>query len=989
MDLEVVGRHALLFDDDTMAAFVNSAAALVDWNSLSIDRYDVRHLLSAPPPPRSRRRPPDDPLDSDLDRERYLDLPSQDVESQEEEGNTNGYNVVPFSYGNPTESAEHKNTEVDSGFRPPFSMPEHLLKNLPPTEKLHQIIARTAMFVSRHGAQSEIVLRVKQGDNPTFGFLMPDHELHPYFTFLVDHQELLKSDGDDKSTEGGGKAEGYLFQPGALGGALTLLGSVYGSGEDEEDVTKDEHALANDSKEALCSDNVNVSHQPEQIDSYVSIAKKKEVVPKPSAIPLKEVARVIKKNRSIGTVKTGSADFSKKDGDSLGLISSSANKLLDSVTPGLSKVETSILEPPSDLKRVVDKIVEFILRNGKEFESVLIQQDVKHGRFPFLLPSNQYHRYYLKVLQNAQESKLARKGFNSEKHDSLARGLGHTLKESDSSSLASDIPHDSDRKEKFKMVIGKPKKDGQDPSSKASRPQVGFSVDAAAAAAILQAATKGIKNPKLELLTKGSMNDIRAGRSSEGGDAPSIVSNETAAVSVPLAKAIAKTAATAAASEADSSEASLTKEQKLKAERLKRAKMFAAMIKCGAAPLRSEPLRGLSVEPSDVSRSSAEVSTLVDREREGSSAPIEFEKPERKDTVDSCNEKRLKRKYRSRSERGDEGNGEDVEDEGEKEEKVVEEDRDDKHSKKKRRSHHSPHRSGERHKHGRKGSSSKDTDSRRQCKDSSISDAEHCSIDLSSTDDDRRHSSRQSRERHKRRRKGSSSNGKDSGHRHKDSNISDDERPSRDLNSTDDEGRHSRWSYKVDSSSLDERRRSRHSKLHYSPSDELKCSKRRHKHDSLDDDKHKYSQRRRKRNSASHDEYLHSQQKTEHDGPSDGENHQSPERRKYSSSDDKGRQSRRQHKHSSINDECKHESKAVEHEKVFRLGRETDLEEGEILTKSDQSKACEGVDGAVGEDSVDLSKTYKDARPRSEPPETTDVPDDLRAKIRAMLMATM
>ncbi|KAJ8750464.1 hypothetical protein K2173_015604 [Erythroxylum novogranatense] len=60
-----------------MAAFVNSAAALVDWNSRSIDCYNVRHLLSAHPPRRSRRHPPNDPLDSDLDRERYLDLPSQ------------------------------------------------------------------------------------------------------------------------------------------------------------------------------------------------------------------------------------------------------------------------------------------------------------------------------------------------------------------------------------------------------------------------------------------------------------------------------------------------------------------------------------------------------------------------------------------------------------------------------------------------------------------------------------------------------------------------------------------------------------------------------------------------------------------------------------------------------------------------------------------------------------------------------------------------
>lgn len=81
MDLEVVGRHALLFDDDAAASFVNSDDALVDWNSLLIDRYDVRHLLSSPPPPRRRRNPQQTPhsppssVESELDHERFLDLP--------------------------------------------------------------------------------------------------------------------------------------------------------------------------------------------------------------------------------------------------------------------------------------------------------------------------------------------------------------------------------------------------------------------------------------------------------------------------------------------------------------------------------------------------------------------------------------------------------------------------------------------------------------------------------------------------------------------------------------------------------------------------------------------------------------------------------------------------------------------------------------------------------------------------------------------------
>ncbi|CAI9777731.1 unnamed protein product [Fraxinus pennsylvanica] len=46
---------------------------------------------------------------------------------------------------------------------------------------------------------TEIVLRVKQGDNPTFGFLMPDNYLHVYFRYLVDHPKLLHFDIDGNS----------------------------------------------------------------------------------------------------------------------------------------------------------------------------------------------------------------------------------------------------------------------------------------------------------------------------------------------------------------------------------------------------------------------------------------------------------------------------------------------------------------------------------------------------------------------------------------------------------------------------------------------------------------------------------------------------------------------------------------------------------------------------------------------------------------------
>ncbi|MBA0567438.1 hypothetical protein Golob_012175 [Gossypium lobatum] len=877
MDLEVVGRHALLFDDDAMAAFVNSPAALVDWNSLAIDRYDVRHLLSGPPPPRKRRRhlsspsvTADDTLESDLDRERYLDLPppspslpdQQDGENNEEPAAAGGlYNAVSFSYGNTGESNEQKDADVESSFRPPFPVPETLLQNLPPTEKVHQIMARTAIFVRKHGGQSEIVLRVKQGDNPTFGFLMPDHRLHPYFRFLVDHQELLSSNSIDEES----KADGSLDQAssGRGGGALSLLGTVYGSGEDEDGET--ENATEAKRMESGVAINKNSTDGPDQKESSLSVSRKDDTVTKHLA-PLKEKASLIKRNQSITSVKPGTLTGLKKESDA-----SASEKSRASSLPPISKVEIPVVEPPSDLKRVVDKIVEFILRNGRQFEAVLVEQDVKHGRFPFLLPSNLYHPYYLEALQKAQKSKLPGKGFISEKHDSSGRGVekkAASSRESDSASLGSDIPYNSDRKGKFKMVISKSKKDGQDPpSSKATQPQIGVSVDAAAAAAILQAATRGIKKPNLEILSKTSLNGSSQVPTSEDGHVPS---------SGQVANAIAKTAAIAAASEADSSEACLTKEEKLKAERLKRAKMFAALIKSGSAPLKTESLRGLSAEPPElgVCGSGAEGGSLSVKEREGSSGAMDIDTCDKNEKMNSGihqNERRSKRKYRSRSKRHEAASGQEEEEEEEKEDKGR-----DGHSGRKRRSHH------------------------------------------------------QSRDRRKHRKRHSSSKHRDSRHRHKHDSSTDDEQ-SHKSDHSDSDCLHSRHIRKRDCPSDSEHQRSR---CRGSSEDEHHPSQHRHKHDSSSENEHRRSRHRHKHHRSSDDEYNH--------------------RRKRS-----------------------------------HAGKEVELEEGEIYAKSDQSKLSEG-NVASREASADISNLdAAEGRASSVPSTTTTVSDDLRAKIRAMLMATL
>lgn len=464
-----------------------------------------------------------------------------------------------------------------------------------------------------------------------------------------------------------------------------------------------------------------------------------------------------------------------------------------------------------------------------------------------------------------------------------------------SGSADNDIPHDYDKKEKFRMILGKSKKDVQDPPPKVNQPQTEFTIDADAAAAILKAATSGIKNPNLGLFQKLSWGGSGQGRSDEAGQSLSIGSLHSSqpqssdqkrekvgqpSISVPVAKAIAETAALAAASEADSSEASLTKEQKLKAERLKRAKMFAAMIKGGAAPLKPEPLRSLSVEPpgSGVSSSGNEVVNPAGKEREGSSVPVDVdtsdktEKSDKKTLVDECNERRSKRSYRSRSKRHEE-------DEEETEEEEEEDKRDHRHSRKKQRSHRSSRHNEDKHKHRKRHSSSKDRDSR---------------------------------------------------HSHKRDN---------------------------DKYSDDEDRHYRH----------------RHKHSSSSDDgEHRSSRRRRKHHSSSDDEHKHTRHRHKHGGSSEDENEQTRHWHKRNGSPD---------------DECRHRSRSVRHRKHMSE-REAELEEGEICSKSDQSKANES-DRASRETSTDLLKSYQLGSGPSQPSESTEVSDELRAKIRAMLMETL
>ncbi|CAA0828605.1 SWAP (Suppressor-of-White-APricot)/surp domain-containing protein [Striga hermonthica] len=933
MDLEVVGRHAMLFDDDAMAALVNSDDVLVDWNSLKIDRFDVRHLLSSPPPKRRRNCSSksalldDSSLESQLNHERYLDLPlhpdQPDVEEEKHRADLPGYHNVSLSYGDTDNYADEKKTEVNmesSGFLPHFPIPNDLLQSLPPTEKVHQIIARTALFVSKHGGQSEIILRVKQGDNPTFGFLMPGHHLHAYFRYLVEHIELLHSESDKKFQDEQKNSSIDHNKSNGVDGALILLGSVYGSGDEDED-----------------DDNViperDVSHDVTSSSKTEASTAKTEPMSKNPIFANSEKVFAVKKNSSIVTSKSGTANGM---GEKSCLSTTDVDKARNLTMAKTSKIKPLVLEPPAELKRSIDKLVELTMRKGKQFEETLIEQERQHERFPFLMPSDPYHFYYLKVLQTAQESKLNCKSSSSGKDGLLGHRLDQkncAIKEKDDlSSLGCDMPLELDRKEKFSMVIGKSKKETPEPESNEAQQE--WRIDASSAAAILQAATRGINNYNFRSSSIVS-SSAYVSNNKEGGQ-PGDSSNPLSSIRDNAVEKSAQSESCNVSVVAPNTigvgadpEALLTKEQKLKAERLQRAKRFVAMLKSGQVPsttVVAGTSRGSSVEPQ--SRSTDEVN-LDSKREEGNLAPAHVdapatgEKPER-NYFGEHNERPLNRKYRSRSDL------------------CKDDDCDDKDN----RTRNVPHS---------KGNGSRSKSGRHDERNNAIETEgkhhhrRHRSHSLSSEIEDERESNKEGKDRKNRKEK---------------------EREDR----HDEDKNHERSSRK--------KRRKRRERTHSYHSDESE-DEGEHSEKYEDDKNHKCTSKRHRRHHSSRERLKKRRSSKRSEDEGDDDYHES--KGKHRSRD--GGKHRHSRKDKKTRSKRKREtSSSDEH---HNENERNELEEGEIHGRVSEER------GGISSGDVISSETCTDMLSRqdrvpSQPLDTTvEIPGDLRAKIRAMLMSTI
>ncbi|KAL4098116.1 hypothetical protein QTP88_022783 [Uroleucon formosanum] len=431
--LLVFGYSCKLFKDDEKALFIDQGKHLIPWmgdDALKIDRYDCRGALSdlksveALPFGQSRWEgltADEKKIEQLCDDERYKSLNDKSEEEsiyQEEElkrlhqalnNDEKEYGQVGYKYEDESSSTSELKTaddtdydpELEEAFIPPRELEIPSNMHVPPTKKLNAIIEKTALFISKHGAQMEVLLKAKQAHNPQFEFLSFDRPLYPYYQHVLSairscrYNPTLANDSAEDSLDSSNE-ESYLHP--------SLLKSA--------------------KQPETTSFIPNITYKPSADCSYSLLVNK--IKEKQSAMPVEETI--------INEVETPSINVTTSEFDGLTksarrrlkkkLVSQSTlnasnspdtddNEIIDelnSVEPASNiKTESEISNPvnqnvtvgidvpPNDLQIIIDKMASYVTKNGKQFEETARKR--QDPRLKFLEPDDFFNAYYTQKLK--------------------------------------------------------------------------------------------------------------------------------------------------------------------------------------------------------------------------------------------------------------------------------------------------------------------------------------------------------------------------------------------------------------------------------------------------------------------------------------------------------------------------------------------------------------------------------------------------------------
>ncbi|XP_027989496.1 splicing factor, suppressor of white-apricot homolog isoform X3 [Eptesicus fuscus] len=354
------------------------------------------------------------------------------------------YNAVGFTYGSdyydpsePTEEEEPSKQREKSEAEPveeneePFVAPAGLSVppdvELPPTAKMHAIIERTARFVCRQGAQFEIMLKARQARNSQFDFLRFDHYLNPYYKFIQKAMKegrypvLAESRGDEKQKSGVSsdneddedEGDGSYLHP-------SLFASKKCNRLEELmkplKVVDPDHPLAMlvrkaqaDSPAPTPPSAEGAAGQPSQVEytsdstvaamyySYYMLPDGTYcLAPPPPGVDVatyySTLPAAVAVSSTAGVTATAPPPPGTTPPPPPTTAETSSGATSTTITTSALAPVAAIIPPPPDIQPVIDKLAEYVARNGLKFEtSVRAKND---QRFEFLQPWHQYNPYY-------------------------------------------------------------------------------------------------------------------------------------------------------------------------------------------------------------------------------------------------------------------------------------------------------------------------------------------------------------------------------------------------------------------------------------------------------------------------------------------------------------------------------------------------------------------------------------------------------------------
>ncbi|KAK9532730.1 hypothetical protein VZT92_010103 [Zoarces viviparus] len=476
-DLLVFGYACKLFPDDERALYHEHGKHLIPWmgeKNIMIDRYDGRGHLhdlseydSGSWNTSYQLSEEEARIEALCDEERYLALHTDLLEEearQEEEykrlsealADEGTYTAVAFKYSadyydpsQPTveddanrecEEVEPEESEEPFVALPGLTIPPDV--ELPATIKTHNIIERTANFVSQQGAQFEIVLKAKQSGNSQFDFLRFDHYLNPYYRHILramkegrynlvsakKQEPSQESNSDDSDDDGDGSyLHPSLFAPKRCSRLEELvkplkvmdpdhpLAALVRKARQERNGTA---AVATKAEEVtdpvVSSTPAQYTADPNAAAIYYGYYMLPDgtfcLAPPPPGIDASSYynsmpAAVMAPPTSSEALPNLGTTPAPSETNAMAPPAPAPSPVASSAAPAVvpetslkpeaqvsAPASAAIIPPPPDTQPVIDKLAEYVARNGLKFEAgVRAKND---PRFDFLQSWNQYNTYY-------------------------------------------------------------------------------------------------------------------------------------------------------------------------------------------------------------------------------------------------------------------------------------------------------------------------------------------------------------------------------------------------------------------------------------------------------------------------------------------------------------------------------------------------------------------------------------------------------------------